>query len=279
MSLNSTLLKLQGVGYAYEAGNTAVFGVDMAINAGEILLVTGANGAGKTSLLKLIGGFLLASEGRISFDGADMVDIPESRLDEWVAFVRTEGEKALVGPTVEDELARACRMNGLSGAAIPERVGQALSAVQLSGAKSWYLDEMSMGERRRVALAAALIGRPRMVILDEPLSDLDAQGVKVVDRILHDLARRGLAIVFSSHHLDPAVALADRLVVLDQGGVVADGAPSKVLGDIDLLQAAGLPLPPGVDLVLRLQARGLVRVDKLPVSSEEAVEILLTQLS
>lgn len=278
MSTNATLLKLHRVGFAYDAGNTAVFGIDLSVKTEEVLLVAGANGAGKTSLLKVLGGFLMASEGRIDFDGTDVTEIPESRLDEWVAFVRTEGEKALVGPTVEDELSRACRMCGLSGPAIPERVGQALAAVQLAGARSWYLDEMSMGERRRVALAAALIGRPRMVILDDPLGDLDAQGVRVVHKIFHDLAKRGLAVVFSSHALEPAVSLADRVVVLDQGGIVLDGPPQKVLAEEETLRKAGLPLPAGAELVRRLREKGLVKTDRIPVTAEEAVELLLQQL-
>jgi len=278
MSASDILLKLHRVGYAYDAGNTAVFGIDLSIRNGEVLLVAGANGAGKTSLLKLLGGFLLPTEGRIDFDGKDVSEIPEGRLDEWVAFVRTEGEKVLVGPTVEDELARACRMCGLSGPAIPERVGQALGAVQLSSARNWYLDEMSMGERRRVALAAALIGRPRVVIFDDPLSELDAQGTRVVTKVLHDLARRGLSVVLSSHHLDPAVSLADRVVVLDQGGIVLDGSPQKVLAEEHVLRQAGLPLPPGVELVRRLREKGLVKSDRIPVTIEEAVAFLLDEL-
>jgi len=279
MSANATLLKLHRVGYAYDAGNTAIFGIDLAVKTGEVLLVAGANGAGKTSLLKILSGFLMPSEGKIDFDGTDVTEIPESRLDEWVAFVRTEGEKALVGPTVEDELARACRMCGLSGTAIPERVGQALNAVQLSSGRNWYLDEMSMGERRRVALAAALIGRPRIVILDDPLSDLDAQGVRVVGKILNDLSLRGLAIVLSSHHLDPAVSLASRVVILDQGSIVLDGNPQKVLAEGEILRTAGLPLPAGAELMRRLREKGIAKGDKIPVSADEAVEMLLQQLS
>lgn len=279
MSASDILLKMQQVGYAYDAGNTAVYGVDLAVRSGEVLLVAGANGAGKTSLLKLLGGFVLATEGIVDFDGRNMAEIPESRLDEWVAFVRTEGEKSLIGPTVEDELARACRMCGLSGPAIPERVGQALSAVHLSSARNWYIDEMSMGERRRVALAASLIGRPRVVILDDPLSELDAQGARMVGKILQDLARRGLAVVFSSHHLDPAVGMADRLVVLDQGGIVLDGAPAKVLSEESVLREAGLPLPPGAELARRLREKGLVKSERVPVTLEEAVAFLLEELT
>lgn len=278
MSASDILLKMQQVGFAYDAGNTAVYGIDLDVRSGEVLLVAGANGAGKTSLLKLMGGFVLATEGSVTFAGKNMADIPESRLDEWVAFVRTEGEKALVGPTVEDELARACRMCGLSGAAIPERVGQALTAVQLSSAKNWYLDEMSMGERRRVALAAALIGRPRVVILDDPMGELDAQGARMVGKILNDLARRGLAVVFSSHSLDPAVGMTDRVVVLDQGGIVLEGPPAKILAEESTLREAGLLLPPGTLLVRRLREKGLVKSEMIPITVEETVTFLLEQL-
>lgn len=278
MSSSDILLKMQQVGYAYDAGNTAVFGIDLTVRSGEVLLVAGANGAGKTSLLKLLGGFVLASEGRIDFDGKSVTEIPESRLDEWVAFVRTEGEKALIGPTVEDELARACRMCGLTGHAIPERVGQALTAVQLSGARNWYIDEMSMGERRRVALAASLIGRPRMVILDDPLSELDAQGGRVVGKVFRDLARRGLAVVFSCHNLDIGVGMADRVVVLDQGGIVLDGTPAKVLAEEPILRQAGLLLPPGAELVRRLREKGIVKGERLPLTVDDAVAYLLEQL-
>jgi len=279
MSDQSVLLQTDGVGYAYDAGNTAVYGIRTEVKAGEVLLVAGANGSGKTSLLKLLGGFLVPSEGTVRLGGVELDELPGDKVDEWVAFVRTESEKGLIGPTVEDELARGCRLSGLTGAAIPQRVSQALDVVRLRDARHWYLDEMSVGERRRIALASCLIGKPRVVLMDDPLAELDAAGVRVVGRILKELAKRGLGVVFSSHLLEPAVQLADRVVVLDQGEIIADGSPQAILEKPDILQEAGLPLPPAAELFHRLRAQGVLQNVPLPVSMDEAVDVLLRRLA
>lgn len=279
MSNQSVLLQLDGVGYAYDAGNTAVYGIRAEVKAGEVLLVAGANGSGKTSLLKLMGGFIMPSEGSVRLGGVELDELPDDKVDEWVAFVRTESEKGLIGPTVEDELARGCRLSGLTGASIPQRVSQALDVVRLRDARHWYLDEMSVGERRRIALASCLIGKPRVVLMDDPLAELDAAGVRVVGRILKELAKRGLGVVFSSHLLEPAIQLSDRVIVLDQGEIIADGSPQQILEKPDILQEAGLPLPPAAELFHRLRAQGVLQNVELPVSMDDAVDQLLRRLA
>ncbi len=279
MSDDSVLLQVEGVGFAYEAGNTAVYGLTLDVRAGEVLLVAGANGSGKTTCLKLLGGFLLPSEGNVRLGKVDLEDLPPEKVDEWVSFIRTESEKALVGPTVEDELSRGCRLAGLSGPAIPHRVGQALEVVRLGDSRQWYLDEISVGERRRIALASSLIGKPRVVLMDEPLADLDAAGVRVVGRILRELAKRGLAVVFTSHRLDPSLQLTDKVVVLDQGEIVAQGTPQQILEKPDTLQEAGLVLPPAAELFHRLRSQGVLGNVALPVSLDEAVAELVPRLA
>jgi len=278
MSDNSILLKMDGVGFAYDAGNTAVYGLASDVRAGEVLLIAGSNGSGKTTMLKLLGGFLVPTEGVVRLGTVNLEELPDDKVDEWVAFIRTESEKALVGPTVEDELARGCRLAGLSGQAIPHRVGQALEVVRLRESRPWYLDEMSVGERRRIALASSLIGKPRLVLMDDPLADLDMAGVRIVGRILRELARRGLGVVFSSHLLEPAIQLADRVIVLDQGEVATEGTPHQILEKPDLLQEVGLSLPPAAELFHRLRAQGVLRDVQLPVSMDEAVEQLARRL-
>lgn len=272
MAESDSLIHFEAASFAYEAGNTALYGMDVALRGGEVTLLAGANGSGKTSFLKLAAGFLVASEGRVLIDGHDLAETSESRLDEWIAMVRTASEKSLTGPTVEDELARACRLNGLVGPAIPERVRQALDVVKLREAQGWYLDEMSVGELRRIAIATVLIGRPRAVLLDDPLSELDEAGSRMVGRVLRELAQRGLAVVFSSHRLDEALTFSDRLLVLDQGNLVADGAPAEVLEARDQLRQAGLALPPCAELLYRLREQGLAPRVPLPVTEDDALE-------
>lgn len=279
MSDDSVLLKMEDVGFAYDAGNTAVYGLVADVRAGEVLLVSGANGSGKTTFLKLLGGFLTPTQGLVRLGMVDLVELPDDKVDEWVAFIRTESEKALIGPTVEDELARGCRLAGLSGPAIPHRVGQALEVVRLRDSRQWYLDEMSVGERRRIALASSLIGKPRLVLMDDPMADLDAAGIRVVGRILRELARRGLGVVFCSHLLEPAIQIADRVIVLDQGEIIADGTPQQILEKPDLLQEAGLALPPAAELFHRLRAQGVLRDLPLPVSMDEAMDQLIRRLA
>lgn len=279
MSDDSVLLQMEGVGFAYDAGNTAVYGLSMEVRAGEILLVAGANGSGKTTCLKLLGGFLLPSEGSVRLGKVELEELPAEKVDEWVAFIHTESEKSLIGPTVEDELARGCRLAGLSGQAIPHRVGQALEVVRLRDARQWYLDEISVGERRRIALATSLIGKPRVVLMDEPLGDLDAAGVRVVGRILRELAKRGLAVVFTSHRIDPAIQLTDKIAILDQGELVAFGTPQQVMEKPDVIQEAGLSLPPAAELFHRLRAQGALVNVPLPVSMDEAVAELVNRLA
>jgi len=279
MNEDGVLLRMDGVGFAYDAGNTAVYGLNASVRAGEVLLIAGANGSGKTTLLKLLGGFLVPAEGSVKLGKVDLEELPDVKVDEWVAFIRTESEKAMVGPTVEDELARGCRLAGLSGSAIPHRVGQALEVVRLRDSRNWYLDEMSVGERRRISLATSLIGKPRMVMMDDPLADLDAAGVRVVGRILRELAKRGLGVAFTSHLLEPAIQLADRVIVLDQGEIIAEGTPHQLLEKPDILQEAGLTLPPAAELFHRLRAQGVLRNLPLPVSLDEAVEQLVRRLA
>ena len=151
--------------------------------------------------------------------------------------------------------------------------------VRLRDSRHWYLDEMSVGERRRIALASSLIGKPRVVLMDDPLADLDTAGVRVVGRILRELARRGLGVVFSSHLLDPAIQMADRVLVLDHGEIIAEGPPHQILEKPDLLQEAGLALPPAAELFHRLRAQGVLRDVALPVSLDEAVEQLVRRLA
>jgi energy-coupling factor transporter ATP-binding protein EcfA2 len=234
--------------------------------------LVGANGAGKTTLMKVLAGYMEKTDGSLYFGGRPVEEFSNKRLNEFVTLVEQNPENQLVGPTVEDELARACRLMGYEGRVIREKLDFVLKLVRMKQAKEWYLDEMSCGERRRIALALALIADPSVLLLDEPLSDLDQVGVKDTVSTLKELKNRGLCIVVSSHRLEDILELTDRLAVLGEGRILLLDEPQKVLASEAVLKMAAITLPSIQRLFLRLQTEGLVPMDQLPLSLDQAVE-------
>jgi ABC-type multidrug transport system ATPase subunit len=160
---------------------------------------------------------------------------------------------------------------GYEGRVIREKVDFVLKLVRMKQAKEWYLDEMSAGERRRIALALALIADPSILLLDEPLSDLDYVGVKDTISTLKELKSRGLCILVSSHRLEDLLELTDRIAVMGEGRLLMVDEPQKVLFNEEILKLATLTLPALPRLFLRLQAEGVLASSKLPLSLDEAV--------
>jgi energy-coupling factor transport system ATP-binding protein len=243
----------------------------MDFHEGEIVGLVGANGAGKTTLMKILAGYMDKSDGTVMFKGRSIEEFSNKKLNEFVNLVEQNPESQLVGPTVEDELCRACRLMGYEGRVIREKVDFVLKLVRMKQAKEWYLDEMSAGERRRIALAMALIADPSILLLDEPLSDLDYVGVKDTISTLKELKSRGLCIIVSSHRLEDILELTDRVAVMGEGRILMVDEPQKVLTNEEILKLATLTLPAVPRLFLRLQAEGILASNKLPLSLDEAV--------
>jgi energy-coupling factor transporter ATP-binding protein EcfA2 len=271
MSESKKVAALESVVFNYPAGNNALNKINLDLHQGEIIGLVGANGAGKTTLMKILAGYMDKTDGSILYNGRPIEDFSNKRLHEYVNLVEQNPESQLVGPTVEDELARACRLMGYEGRVIREKVDFVLKLVRMKQAKEWYLDEMSAGERRRIALALALIADPSILLLDEPLSDLDYVGVKDTISTLKELKGRGLCILVSSHRLEDLLELTDRIAVMGEGRLLMVDEPQKVLFNEDILKLATLTLPALPRLFLRLQAEGVLASTKLPLSLDEAV--------
>ncbi len=265
------IVTLENVVFNYPAGNNALDKISMDLYEGEIVGLVGANGAGKTTLMKILAGYMDKTGGNLQYAGRPVEEYSNKKLSEFVTLVEQNPEGQLVGPTVEDELARACRLIGFEGRLIREKIDFVLKLVRMRQAREWYLDEMSCGERRRIALALCLIADPTVILLDEPLSDLDQVGVRDTVATLKELKQRGLCIVVSSHRLEDILELTDRLAVLGLGRLLMLDHPQKVLSNEEILKAAAINLPAIQRLFLRLQVEGLVTAGSLPLSLDEAV--------
>lgn len=218
------MIALRGVGHVYGLGTPwarrALTDVDLRIAAGEAVAVAGPNGAGKTTLAWILAGLLFPTEGRATLDG-DYLDVVTG--DVLIAFQHARLQ--LFRPTVAEDVRFGADLDDAG-------VDAALQAVGLDPAAVRHLpiDDLSGGQQRRVALAALLARRPRLLVLDEPFAGLDAPGRDALVCVLHALRAAGdLAYVVVSHDLDEAARVADRLVVLDGGRVVGDGPFAEVV--------------------------------------------------
>jgi iron(III) transport system ATP-binding protein len=205
---------------------TALDGVSLQIEAGELFFLLGPSGCGKTTLLRCLAGFLLPDAGRVCLGGDDITRLPPRLRDTAMVF---QAYALWPHMSVAQNVAYGLRVRGVARAEADRRVAEALRLVRMEGFGDRRPTQLSGGQQQRVALARALVVRPRVLLLDEPLSNLDA---RLRDELREEIRRlhreTGLTMVYVTHDQKEALSLADRLAVLDHGRVVQVGPPLQV---------------------------------------------------
>lgn len=256
-------LELRNVSYRYaETGDRlALEDVTLHLRTGEAVLVLGRSGAGKSTLLQLMAGLLKPWSGQVLFDGG-----AGDRVGTSLAL--QQPERQLFCGSVFDEVAFGLRQAGrprrvgLRRRPLDESVRQqvewALLAVGLDPQPfaSRHPQQLSGGEKRRLAIACCLAMKPHFLLLDEPLAGLDAPGRRALLRTLDGLRSQGTGVVMTSHSVEPLLPIVDRVLLLREGRLAGDGSPSHTLGDLPLLSACGVEPPGLVSVARRLQERG-----------------------
>lgn len=241
------MIRFTDVTFAYPGAGSAVralSGLHLEVAPGECVAVLGANGSGKSTLVRLANGLLLPGAGVVEVDGIDTRDEARSReLRERVGVVFQNPDDQIVATTVEDDAAFGPENLGLPREEIRRRVDAALAGVGLAGLERREPHLLSGGQKQRLAIAGALAMLPAYLVLDEPTSMLDPQGRAEVLGILDRLRDEGHGILHVTHDLADA-ARADRVVVLVGGAVAFEGALGGLLGEAELLERAGLGVPP-----------------------------------
>lgn len=272
-------IRVDGLTHIYARGTpaerVALRGVNLEIGPGERVGISGPTGSGKSTLVQHIAGLLVPTAGQVLLDGVPAhARTPEARTRRrqvGLAFQFPEAQMFEV--TVFREVAFGPRHLGLNTDEIAARVRWALEMVGLD--PEAFADRvpfaLSGGEMRRVALAGILALQPRVLILDEPTAGLDPRGrADILARLRAWQAQTGATLILVSHHLDEMAGLVDRVVLLADGQVVADGPTRQVLGDGDGLRSVGLSPPPSIALLEALRAAGWpVRTDAVDI--EEVV--------
>jgi cobalt/nickel transport system ATP-binding protein len=246
----SCAIEARGLRFSYGA-HRALDGVDLHVAHGERIAVLGPNGAGKTTLMLHLNG-LLAGEGDLVVAGIDAARARRGELCARVGLVFQDPDDQLFMPTVAEDVAFGPRNLGLPEAQVSERIAGALRSVGMVGSEQRAPHTLSVGQRRRVAIASVLAMEPSMLVLDEPSANLDPRSRRELVGVL-DAIDRTLLVV--THDLPFAAQVCDRAVVLSAGRVVADGTCTDVLADEALLAAHDLELPVGFDLGRVLERR------------------------
>lgn len=260
---------MEGLHHVYGAPGwahrEALRGVDLAIADGERVAIMGPTGSGKSTLVQHFNGLLRPTRGRVEVDGIDLWAPGPDRDDRLAEARRRVGlvfqfpEQQLFAETVWDDIAFAPRNLGCDEAEVAARVERAMALVGLDpdlGRRSPF--SLSGGQMRRVAIAGVLAMMPRVLVLDEPTAGLDPRGRQALVELLRRLHREsGIAVVLVSHDVDEVAAVAERVVLLRDGRIEADGPVEAVLADADLLARCRLTPPATVRLLDELARRGV----------------------
>lgn len=237
----TTAVRFEQLTFTYPAGARPVLNdVDVVIEQGSFVLVAGPTGAGKSTLLRAMNGLVPhftggRFAGSVFVEGRDTLAHPPRRLADVVAYVPQQPDAAFVLDRVEDELAYAMENLGSPRGVMRRKVEEVLDLLHIAELRDRSVRSLSGGERQRVAIAAALTPGPRLLVLDEPTSQLDPQGAEDVlaalQRLVHDL---GITVVVAEHRLERVAGFADRVVVCDLSGRVEMGSPQEVLARLGL---------------------------------------------
>lgn len=223
------MIELDAVSYGYEEGQTVLAEVTVQLDVGLTLLV-GPNGCGKSTLMKLAAGIERPDRGRVLVDGRDLWS-EEVEARRSLAFVPEQPDLTPYA-TVEEILTLVCRLRGEPRL----RVAQVLELVGLGRLGDRSVRELSMGQRRRATLAAALVGAPRHILLDEPLEAMDRGARELILTWIDRLVEHGAAVVVVSHELEPFAPRARKALTLREGKPVTASLPEEAGGRMEILE-------------------------------------------
>ncbi|NLO84162.1 MAG: energy-coupling factor transporter ATPase [Clostridiales bacterium] len=252
-------MQVEAASYQYEEdASPAVDGVSMNVPKGSFVAVLGHNGSGKSTLAKLMNALYLPTDGRVLVCGMDTAQEDEVwNIRKHAGMVFQNPDNQIVSNVVREDVAFGLENLGVPHDEMIGRIDDALSAVRMTEKASFAPHMLSGGQKQRVAIAGVLAMLPEVMILDEATAMLDPSGRKDVLKTVQKLNReKGITVIWITHFMEEA-ALADRVIVLDQGAVAMDGVPSEVFSRVDEIKALGLDVPPMAQLARELREKGL----------------------
>ena len=256
------MLNTENLFYSYDNGlkkiDAVLDNLNLDIKKGEFVAVLGRNGCGKSTLAKHFNGLLIPLGGNVYVNGINSKD--EDKI--WdirrqVGMVFQNPDNQIVANVVEEDVAFAPENLGVPSEEIRKRVDEALKTVDMYEYRKHAPHLLSGGQKQRVAIAGAIAMRPECIVMDEPTAMLDPMGrAEVIETILKLKAKENMTVVLITHYMEEA-ALADRVVVMDDGKIVLNDVPKKVFSEVELLKKLGLDVPQVTEFAYELNQSGI----------------------
>ncbi len=234
------ILELDNICFSYNNEKQILKNVSFKINKGDMAAIVGRNGAGKSTISKLVCGFYKPTTGRILFDGKDMVDYTIKERSEKIGFLMQNPNQMISKTMVYDEVAFGLKIRGLSDSQIKERVYETLRICGLYGYRNWPISALSFGQKKRVTIASILVLNPDMIILDEPTAGQDFKHYTEIMEFLVDLNKKGVTILMVTHDMHLMLEYTNKVIVLSEGEKIADNIPAYILTNKEIIEKANL---------------------------------------
>jgi energy-coupling factor transporter ATP-binding protein EcfA2 len=268
------IVEIRNLTFKYaNSDKPSLYDINLSINKGEFFLITGPTGCGKTTLCKCLNGLIPNSyhgdfSGEVIVDGLSTKEHPVYELAQHVGLVFQDPENELFCTSVEKEIAFGPENLGLPRDEIRKRVEEAMAMVGISHLRERSPYELSGGEQQKVAIAAILAMKPKILVLDEPTSNLDSLSAYSILNLLLNLKKEyEMTIILVEHRLEIVAKMVDRCAIMNEGRIIAIGDPREVLYS-DIVESIGIGIPKIVKLAKRL------KLSSRPLSSSELANIL-----
>lgn len=277
------LIEFRNFSFAYRgAKENAVEDISFCVHEGEFLSIVGPTGAGKTTLCRSMIGLIPSlfsgkQEGELEILGKPAKSYKVEELATVIGYVHQDAESQILMTNIEKEIVFPLENLGLPRAEIKKRLEDALHLVHLEDYRNRHPFYLSGGQRQRVVLATALAMQPDILILDEATSEIDPLGAEEIMTVTKELNDLGKTIILIEHNMEEVAKFADRILVLDQGRLLADDTAEKVLTDLELLDRLNIYPPEVTQLFIKLTKAGM-QFDHIPVTLEDAEALLRTYL-
>lgn len=223
------ILETEHLTHVFPDGTVAIEDINLEIQAGELVIIAGANGSGKTVFIRHLNGLLSPTKGRVLIDG-EPINRNITYARKQIGLIFQDSDSQIVGQTVAEDVAFGPENLKLTPEEVDKRVKESLEVVGLSQFANQSPHVLSGGQKRKLAVAGVLAMKPRIIMLDEPFTGLDYPGVVQVLKQILLLHKTGHTIILVTHELEKVLAHADRLIIIYKGKIVEDGLPEEIIG-------------------------------------------------